>query len=137
MMQCQKSLFKESTTRVSNHQALNQTGNWPPLTKIFISEFFRYREIVHTYSSRKLTFLKDRKDAFTGVTKALELSWGWKFCYCMPVTEDFFDWALLWTREYSTDKEKQWEEKQVGAGVYVGISNLELVERCRESVVSE
>jgi hypothetical protein len=111
MMQCQRSLFKETTTRASNNQMMNQTGNWPPLERVLWSKFFRYREIVHSYSPRKLTFANDRKDAFTGVIKALELAWNLKFCYCMPASEDF-DWALLWTGEYSIDKEEQWKEKQ-------------------------
>lgn len=112
MMQCQKSLFRESTARVSDHQMMNQTGNWPPLTNLISSKFFRYREIVHTYSPRKLTFPQDRKNAFTGAVKAMELAWNWKFWYCMPASEDF-DWALLWTGEYSTDKDEQWKEKQI------------------------
>lgn len=112
MMQCQKSLFKESTTKVSDHEMMNQTGNWPPLANFLSNKFSRYREIVHTYTPRKLTFPKDRKDAFTGAVKAMELAWDWKFCYCMPASEDF-DWALLWTGEYSTDKETQWEEKKM------------------------
>jgi hypothetical protein len=30
MMQCQKSLFKESTTMASDHEMMHQTENWPP-----------------------------------------------------------------------------------------------------------
>jgi hypothetical protein len=59
-----------------------------------------------------LAFQQDKKDAFTGAVRAMELAWNWNFCYCLPASEDF-DWALLWTGEYSTNKEDQWEEKQM------------------------
>lgn len=51
MIQCQKSLLKERTTRISDHEMMNKAGNWPLLESFFPTKFFRYRELVHTYSS--------------------------------------------------------------------------------------
>jgi hypothetical protein len=111
MLQCQKSLFCERTPKVTSPGPMNQTGNWPPIEDAqLVGPFFRYKELVQEYTRRRLTFQRDKRDAFTGITKALELAWNWKFSYCLPGGE--FEWAVMWVGQYSQDEETQWEEKE-------------------------
>lgn len=110
IMQCHTSIFKERTPEIERPMMQNQIGNSPPLDSNFLSLFFRYRELVHSYTARGLSFESDRQNAFTGITRALELLWDWNFTYCLPAEE--FDWAILWTGIYSPDAKEQRAEKE-------------------------
>jgi hypothetical protein len=87
----------ECLTRFSVSAHGLQYSAWPDLKE--------YSELVASYSARDLTFQRDAKAAFTGVTNTLSKVFTAGFVFGLPVM--FLDIALLWQPSYEIIEREQ------------------------------
>ncbi|KAK3377511.1 heterokaryon incompatibility protein-domain-containing protein [Podospora didyma] len=96
--QCSTTTWREDMTSPFGDRtlwSLDSVGS--PLRALMGNPLRSYTSCVRIYSSRKLTYLGDKLEAFNGLSTFLGRKLGSEIVFGLP--SRYFDWALLWEPE--------------------------------------
>ena len=92
--QCSTTTWREDITSPLDPTLWSLDSVGSPLQALTGNPLRSYRSCVHIFSSRKLTFLGDKLEAFNGLGAVLGRKLDSKLVFGLP--SRYFDWALLW-----------------------------------------